>query len=153
MVVEYLQVKCPSCGDKIYVENGKNDFYCSNCGFHINLNVNLDIKNIKIEKTKVIRDEARLKEAEVEMKKLDYEYEDRANRKRKEIRDDVRSNFRDYAVIAEIVMPIVMFIVMDIQQRLDYFDIIDNISYSICSLLMTAIMINGIYLFITRKRK
>lgn len=32
-------VKCPSCGNEVFLDTEKNDFRCSDCSFHIDLRV------------------------------------------------------------------------------------------------------------------
>ena len=80
-MIEFNQLKCPSCGADLKVENGLDTFYCQYCGTKIMLQGQSDTvinakKEIKIEETKAEKELSMQKEKhrhEIEKK----EYEDR----------------------------------------------------------------------------
>ena len=79
MSVKVNQVKCPSCGADLEIEEGRTSCFCSYCGTKV---------QIQNENEYVYRhiDEAGLKRAETErmvrMKELEIEEEKRKNRKK-----------------------------------------------------------------------
>lgn len=68
MAIKFNSVKCPDCGATLPIEEGRNQMFCSYCGSSIIVtNENEYIyRNI---------DEAKLKQAEAEIKKAEAEKE------------------------------------------------------------------------------
>lgn len=63
-----ISMKCPACGADFTIEEGRKECFCQFCGTHLYL----DDENTH---TYVIRDEARLKEAEIHEKESSFELE------------------------------------------------------------------------------
>ncbi len=64
-----ISLRCQNCGAELQVEPDRSEVYCSYCGSKLLL----DDKRIQI--TRRIVDEAKLKEAEIRLKELEYEHE------------------------------------------------------------------------------
>ena len=62
-----VDIKCPHCGGELHIGNDRKDCFCEYCGSHLFFdNGDRTVTNIN-----VIRDEARIKEAEVNLKRLE----------------------------------------------------------------------------------
>ena len=64
-------VICPNCGANLSVDENRDTFFCEYCGTQIQKNTNMTY--VKIEHENRTVDEARLKEIELENKKLEYD--------------------------------------------------------------------------------
>ena len=64
-------VTCPNCGANLSVDENRDSFFCEYCGTKIQKNSNMTY--VKIEHENRTVDEARLKEIELENKKLEYD--------------------------------------------------------------------------------
>lgn len=64
--MEIVEIKCPNCQGNIHITAGRKETYCEFCGSHLFF----DDGNRVITNINVIRDEARLKELQMEENKL-----------------------------------------------------------------------------------
>ncbi len=67
--MELINLRCANCGAELEIEPGKKQLYCSYCGSKLLL------QDETIHITNRIVDEARIKEAEVRLRELEYEHE------------------------------------------------------------------------------
>ncbi len=58
-MIQMIPLKCPNCDAKMDVEEGKNFYFCNYCGYKILIH-----DDTKKTVTKIIRDEARIKESD-----------------------------------------------------------------------------------------
>ena len=65
------EIKCPACNANLSIENGVEFFFCKYCGRQIHVNDEIQ-RSIH---TKVIRDEARLREADVKQSEIEAKRE------------------------------------------------------------------------------
>ena len=70
--MKVITLKCPNCDADLEVSVDRDDLYCSYCGTHILLED--DTKKPETVTVHVIRDEARLKELELEEARLSDEF-------------------------------------------------------------------------------
>ena len=59
--MKIIDIKCPKCGGELHISEGRKDCFCEYCGSHLLLDELNSVTNIQ-----VFRDEARLKELEME---------------------------------------------------------------------------------------
>ena len=59
--MKIIDIKCPKCGGELHISEGRKDCFCEYCGSHLLLDDENVITNVQ-----VFRDEARLKELEME---------------------------------------------------------------------------------------
>lgn len=71
--MEIIEVKCPSCQGNIHITAGRRETYCEFCGSHLFF----DDGNRVITNVNVIRDEAKLKELQIEEAKIAKAEEDK----------------------------------------------------------------------------
>lgn len=69
--MKIIPVACPKCGASFEIEEGRNKCFCQYCGTQIVI----DDGSRSITNTQIIRDEARIKEAETELEKKRIEIE------------------------------------------------------------------------------
>lgn len=76
-MVEMMALKCPECGAKLKIEEGRKQCYCQYCGHKILLDDGSKDVNVNVTRTYHKVDDARLKEAEVDklvrLKELEVE--------------------------------------------------------------------------------
>lgn len=60
--MEIVEIKCPNCQGNIHITAGRKETYCEFCGSHLFF----DDGNRVVTNVNVIRDEARLKELQME---------------------------------------------------------------------------------------
>lgn len=87
-MMKIIPVECPKCGATFEIDEGRNKCFCQYCGTQImlddgshNSNVNLNV-TYDGEKRTIIRDEARIKEAEVEIERKKLEIEEKESKVR-----------------------------------------------------------------------
>ena len=66
--MKLISLRCKNCGAELQADPGRKEIYCSYCGTKLIVDNDFQI-------TSRIVDEARLKEAEVRLKELEYEHE------------------------------------------------------------------------------
>ncbi|SFP86759.1 hypothetical protein SAMN04487928_11034 [Butyrivibrio proteoclasticus] len=62
-------MKCPECGAQLHFSEDQDFCFCSHCGTQVRKNSN---NSIKIQKTIINRDEAKILEAENKIKEFEY---------------------------------------------------------------------------------
>lgn len=67
--VKVVDFMCPHCGGALQIEEGRKQIFCEYCGAKLLI----DDGNHTLTVVNVIRDEARIKEADVELKKVEQE--------------------------------------------------------------------------------
>lgn len=76
--MKLISLKCPDCGANLDVDAERSFCFCQYCGHKILI----DDEVRRSEVTHVLRDEARIREAEVEIEEIELEREWRNNRKK-----------------------------------------------------------------------
>lgn len=82
--MKFIPVECPKCGGEFVVNEGTNKCYCQYCGAELLFDDGSIKVNIKYdgEHRTIIRDEARIKEAETELEKKRLEIENKESKTR-----------------------------------------------------------------------
>lgn len=84
MAVKFISIKCPECGAKLDVEEGRKEFFCTYCGTKIIMQNDNEYIYRKIDEAKIKRAEA---DEKVELKKLELLEKQRiADEKAKQIK-------------------------------------------------------------------
>ena len=76
--MKLISLKCPDCGANLEIEQDRSFCFCSYCGHKIIIDDEVE----RSESTYIIRDEARIREAEAEIKEIELEREWQDNRKK-----------------------------------------------------------------------
>ena len=98
--MEMINLQCKNCGAELEVDAGKERMFCPYCGTKILL------RDESIKVTKHIVDEARLKEAEIRLREMEYQQE--RERREAELQEKQKKVFR-ISVIAVFVAMVVAF--------------------------------------------
>lgn len=69
--MKVYKIDCPACGAKIDVKEDQQSLYCSYCGRKIY--VDDETRHVEIKSHKIYTDEAKVKESDYKIKKLEYE--------------------------------------------------------------------------------
>ena len=149
--MKIIPVSCPKCGASFEIDEGRKTCFCQYCGTQIFIDdgtVNAKIEqniNYRGEHTSVFKDEARLKELEIEKIKAEHEIKEAArNRKITTIR-----------TIVIIIWVVLLFITLGFD-RLSatlYLDYKIKLDYRIEQILGVLCVIIPIILLLTRRRK
>lgn len=76
--MKIIDLKCPKCGGELHISEGRKDCFCEYCGSHLFLDECNSVTNIQ-----VFRDEAKLKELEMEEASLKAAEEKKRRKKEK----------------------------------------------------------------------
>ena len=66
-----IDIKCPRCDGDLHIQEGRKEVYCEFCGAHLFF----DDGSMTFTTVNIYRDEARIKEAEVDLKKAETDAE------------------------------------------------------------------------------
>ena len=119
------ELKCPYCGADLQIEEDRKDCFCEYCGSHLYF----DDENRTF--TKIIRDEAKLKELEIEEE----------NRKKKEIKDQRASKHRKRLALSFTVWLTLFILFFIVTSSL-------SVPYAVSHVLMGLLIMALIYLII-----
>lgn len=133
--MKIIDIKCPKCGGELHIGEGRKDCFCEYCGSHLFFED--DEGDRTITNITIIRDEAKIKDAEARMK-------------REEVLDkglDIIKNHRDFR---ETIKAIEIFavILLIFTSRL----YLTGPLHMIQDLLFAIAVVLGGYLFFTRKK-
>jgi len=104
-MIEFIKLKCPSCGADLNVDNGLDTFFCQYCGAKILLHgQNSDALQAKA-KVKIVETEAN---KELEMQKEKH----RAEKEEREFKEKVSKKAEKEVIIMAVVMLIVCSLVL-----------------------------------------
>ena len=98
-----VKMTCPNCGAELELDSERTQAFCTYCGNKLYI----DDESIKI--TNRIIDEARLKEAEVRLKELEYQHEREI--REETIRKEQKKAFRLSVIVFLSLLAITMFFV------------------------------------------
>ena len=155
--MKVISVQCPSCGAALSIEEGRTKCFCQYCGTPItvddgSININQHVEqniNYKGEHASIIRDEAKLKELELERLRTELEYKRFAGERKSNI---IRT-------IIKILWVFIVFLAInwgniydslryDYHIRLDY-HLEDNVQ----KVLVVLVFMIPIILLVTRRKK
>ena len=123
--MKIIDIKCPKCGRELHIGEGRKDCFCEYCGSHLYF----DDENRTF--TRIIRDEAKLKELEIEEE----------NRKKKEIKDLRASKHRKRLALSFIVWLTLFILFFVVTSSL-------SIPYTVSHVFMCLLIMALIYLII-----
>lgn len=123
--MKIIDIKCPKCGGELHIGEGRKDCFCEYCGSHLYF----DDENRTF--TRIIRDEAKLKELEIEEE----------NRKKKEIKDLRASKHRKRLALLFIVWLTLFILFFVATSSL-------SIPYAVSKVLMGLLIASLLYLII-----
>lgn len=156
-----ISVRCPSCGASLNLEEGRSRYFCQYCGTpiaiddgSININQHIEQKiNYTGDHTSIIRDEAKLKELEIEQLRAELEYKKFEREKKSGI---IRAVIRTIIKISWFVCLFLAIGWENISRELRYTYRInmDHDMYdTIHQMLFLMVIIIPIILLVTRKKK
>lgn len=67
--MKLIEFKCPNCEGQLTIADNRKECFCEFCGTHLMI----DSENRTVTNVTIIRDEARIKEADVDLKKSEQE--------------------------------------------------------------------------------
>lgn len=123
--MKIIDIKCPKCGGELHIGEGRKDCFCEYCGSHLYF----DDENRTF--TRIIRDEAKLKELEIEEE----------NRKKSEAKDQKASKHRKRLAISFIVWLTLFLLFFIVTGPL-------GVPYSVGRVLLLLLIVSLIYLII-----
>lgn len=123
--MKIIDIKCPKCGGELHIGEGRKDCFCEYCGSHLYF----DDENRTV--TRIIRDEAKLKELEIEEE----------SRKKKEIKDQRASKHRKRFGVSFIVWLTLFILFFVVTSSL-------SIPYAVSKVLMGLLIVSLLYLII-----
>lgn len=150
--MKVITLKCPNCDADLEVSADRDDLYCSYCGTHILL----EDENKKPETVTVhvIRDEARLKELELEEARLNDDFvsgeeaKNRLNEMAEEAFERKEKKKRMWPLYIGIVL---MFVFPSISGGLEHSGANTSGIDGLTGAIVLFVIIYGVYLFATRK--